>query len=144
MQNKNYLYFTEVYRVRKSLLLIICFYFCFILVACNSGKVNNAEVTIEQSNKFSETEIKEAIHLVKTKFKDFRGCNLTKLWYDEEKSNEYVVPESENIIVLFSSFETDKSVISQGFNPNSTYDNWMWILTRESKSENWEIIGWGY
>ncbi len=142
MQNKNHLYFMEVYKVRRLLLLIICFYFGFILVACNSGKVNYAEVTIEHSDKFSETEIAEAIHLVKAKFKDFRGCNLTKLWYDEEKSNEYAA--SKDTLVLLSSFETGKSAVAQGFNPNSNYDNWMWILTRENESENWEIIDWGY
>ena len=128
--------------MRKSLLLSICI--CFILVACNSGKVSDVKVTIGDSNKFSETEIKEAISLVKTKFKDFKGCNLKKLWYDEEKSDANVKGESENTIVLLSNFETDKSAVSQGFNPNSNYVNWMWILTRESKSENWKVTDWGY
>ena len=128
--------------MRKLLFLSICF--CFIFVACNSGKVNNAEITIGNSTKFSEAEINQAIALVKTKFKDFRGCNLTKIWYDEEKYEAYVESETENTIILLSNFETDKSAISQGFNPNSNYVNWMWILIREDKSANWKVIDWGY
>ncbi len=73
----------------------IAFSLVFILlvsfVACKQvGKTNNALVSIEQSDKFSEREINDAINCVKEKFKDFEGCSLTKLWYDEEKSNNFI------------------------------------------------------
>ena len=130
------------FQMRKCLLLSISICFCFILVACNSGKVNNAEVIIGNSNKLSQTEIEEAMSAVKVKFRDFKGCNLTKLWYDEQRSDDY--DEGENTIVLLSNFDTNKAAGSQGFNTNSNYAYWMWILKRESKSDNWKIVDWGY
>jgi len=46
--------------------------------------------------------------------------------------------------VLLSNFETNKHAIKEGFNPNSYYTNWMWILKRGGKSKKWEIVDWGY
>lgn len=76
--------------MRKLLVLISCIYFCTFLIACNSGKTKNIEVIIGKSNKFSETEIEEAVSVVKLKFKEFKGCNSAKIWYDEEKSVKYL------------------------------------------------------
>ena len=55
---------------------------------------------------------------VLTKFPDFIDCELTELWYDEEKSNKEVNSymtsgrgstngvDSKNVIVLHSNFNT--------------------------------------
>lgn len=137
--------FMERFRMKKLLFLIV--YLCIILVACNSGKVKNVEVIIGSSEKFSEAEIEEAVTLVKQKFKDFEGCDLTKLWYDEERSDWYVAnigADAENTMVLFSNFKTSKHAINGGFNPDSNYTDWMWILKRASKANKWEIVDWGY
>lgn len=120
------------------------------------GKTNNVQVSIGKSNKFSEKEINNAINCVKKKFKSFNGCTLTKLWYDEEKSDKFIVGyltngkgsengvKAENVIVLLSNFNVDSSGGDGSLNPNSTYSNWNWILIRDSKTGKWEVDDWGY
>lgn len=146
----------------KKLLSFLClfsvmFSMMFSLVACKQvGKTNHVAVNIEKSDKFSEEEINDAINCVKKKFKDFDGCNLTKLWYDEEKSNRFIGgylengkgsvngAKAEDVIVLLSDFEVDSSGGDGSLNPNSTYTGWNWILIRDSKTGNWKVDDWGY
>ncbi|MPW27171.1 DUF4829 domain-containing protein [Alkalibaculum sp. M08DMB] len=142
----------------KKIIASICIILVvFSLAACKQvGKTNNVEVNTGKSNKFSQEEINDAINCVKKKFKGFEGCNLTKLWYDEEKSNDFIEGylengkgsvngvKAENVIVLSSEFDVDSSGGDGGFNPNSTYSNWNWILIRESKTSDWKVNDWGY
>lgn len=141
-------------KVISSLCLILVM---FSLAACKQvGKTNNTMVSIGKSIKFSEKEMNNAINCVKKKFKDFKGCNLTKLWYDEEKSNNFIEGymkngkgsvngvKAENVIVLLSNFDVDASGGDGSLNPNSAYSNWNWILIRDSETSNWRIDDWGY
>lgn len=129
----------------------------FSLVACKQvGKTNNVAVSIEKYNKFNEKEINDAISCVEKKFKDFKGGTLTKLWYDEEKSNNFIQwyltngkgsvngVKAENVIVLLSNFDVDSSGVDGSLNPNSTYSNWNWILIRDSKKGDWRVDDLGY
>lgn len=142
----------------KKIIIFLCLILAvFSLVAYRqAGKTNNVVVNIEKSNKFSEKEINDAIICVKKKFKDFKGCTLTKLWYDEERSNIIIggyltngkgsvnSVKADNIIVLLSNFDVDSSGVDGGFNPNSSYSNWNWILIRDSKAGHWKVDDWGY
>lgn len=119
------------------------------------GKTNKVAVTIGGSEKFSEEEINDAVNCVKKKFKDFNGCTLTKLWYDEKKSNVEVQAymyygrgynngiKAENVIVLFSNFNTGP-LCCGGFDQNSTYSDWNWTLIRDSKEGKWRVDDCGY
>ena len=121
-----------------------------------AGKTNNTVESIGKHHKFNNEEIKDAMKRVKIKFKDFKGCNLTKLWYDEEKSNNFIEDymkygkgaasgvKAENVIVLLSDFDVDSSGGDGSLNPNSTYSNWNWILIRDNKAGNWKLDDWGY
>jgi len=138
------------------------FFVCLILFALSLvaykqvGNPNNVVVNIEKSDKFSEKEINNAINCVKKKFKDFGGCNLTKLGYDEKKSNNFIQGylsngkgslngiKAENVIVLLSDFDVNSSGGDGSFNPNSTYSDWSWTLIRDSKTGNWKVDDWGY
>ena len=116
----------------------------------------NVVVNIEKSDKFSEKEINNAINCVKKKFKGFGGCSLTKLWYDEKKSNDFIQGylsngkgslngiKAENVIVLLSDFDVNSSGGDGSFNPNSTYSHWSWTLIRDSKTGTWKVDDWGY
>lgn len=143
--------------MKKIVSLICLMLVMFSLVACKQvGKTNSISVNIEKSNKFSEEEINNAVSCVKKKFKDFKGCTLTNLWYDEEKSNDFIKGylsngkgsvngvKPENVIVLLSNFDVDSSGGDGSLNPNSTYSNWNWILIRDSKTGNWRCDDWGY
>lgn len=135
-----------------SIILIV-----FSLVGCNpAGKTNDTKVTIGKSVNFSEKEIEYATECVKEKFKNFQGCNLTDLWYDEDKSNTLVDDylkyglgsengsTAENVIVLMSNFNVGFSGGDGSFEPNSTYADWQWILVRDSKTSKWKVDDWGY
>lgn len=128
----------------------------FLLVYKQVGKSNNAVVSIGKSDKFSQGEINDATNCVKKKFKDFRGCSLTNLWYDEKKSNYSIGDylkygkglengvKSENVIVFISTFKVDFSGGEGSLNPNSTYSDWNWTVIRDSKTGNWRVDCWGY
>lgn len=143
--------------MKKIIYIVFLILLTSSLAACKqAGKANNVSVNIEKSSKFSEEEINNAISCVKKKFKDFKGCTLTDLWYDEEKSNNFIKGylsggrgsvngvKGENVIVLLSNFDVDSSGGDGSFNPNSTYSNWNWILIRDSKTGNWRVDDWGY
>lgn len=143
--------------MKKILAFIFFMLIMFSLIALKQvGKTDSVSVNIEKSNKFSEVEINNAISCVKNKFKGFKGCTLKDLWYDEEKSNEFIKGylsngrgsvngvKSENVIVLLSNFDVDSSGGDGSLNPNSTYSNWNWILIRDSKTGKWRVDDWGY
>jgi hypothetical protein len=122
------------------------------------GKTNHVTVSIDKSDKFTKEEINDAINTVKRKFRGsgFDGCEMTKLWYSEKESNKMIegylnggggsknAIKRENVIVLLSNFDVDSSGVKQGFNPNSTYTDWNWILVRNNKTDNWRVKDWGY
>ncbi len=143
--------------MKKMLFYLCLILMIFSLVACKqAGKTNKVVISTSESAKFSKMEVNAAINCVKKKFKDFEGCNLTKLWYDEERSNSIIEGylsngkgsvnnvKAENVIVLLSNFDVDSSGGDGGFNPNSAYSNWNWILIRDSKTDNWRVDDWGY
>ncbi|MDQ0230196.1 DUF4829 domain-containing protein [Metabacillus malikii] len=121
-----------------------------------TGKVNQVQVTIGESNKFTDEEINEAVVAVKKKFHAFQGCTLTELWYSEEESNERVIDylnygtetpneiKEDNIIVLLSNFDVNSSGGDGSFEPNSTQTKWQWILIRDSATDKWRVEDWGY
>ncbi|MBW9159686.1 DUF4829 domain-containing protein [Clostridium tagluense] len=142
----------------KKIIYFLCLILVvvFLLVYKQVGKTNTAVVSIGKSDKFSQGEMNDSTNCVKKKFKDFRGCSLTKLWYDEKKSNYFIEDylecgkgsvngvKSGNVIVLISTFDVDFSGGDGSINPNSTYSDWKWTLIRDSKTGNWRVDDWGY
>ena len=140
----------------KIIIAILIFILCASLAACKSaGKTDGAEIDYGSSSKFSEAEIGSAVDAVLVKFKDFEGCELIKVRYDEERSDlqaeNYMEKgigrhngvERENVIVLLSDFKTS-SKSGASFNPDSTYTDWNWILIRNSSADDWVVSDWGY
>lgn len=102
-----------------------------------------------ESERYSKAEISRAMDQVEDHFRnEFDGCKLLDLRYDEEKTRaeaeewaqQYGADEA---IVLYSDFEVDSSGGDGSLNPDSTYRNWKWILTRSGNGA-WELKTWGY
>ncbi|MDB8804404.1 DUF4829 domain-containing protein [Romboutsia sp. 1001216sp1] len=141
----------------KKLIICLCFILSiFSLVSCNKGKVSNdIKIEVSESTKFSKEEIDNAIKCVKDNF-SFEGSTLTKIWYDEEKSNHWVDAyleygrglengaKGENVIVLLSDFDVDGSGDNPVLEPNTTYTDYQWVLIRDNKAGNWKIDDAGY
>ena len=133
---------------------------CLSLPACTSSDTtNNVEIDYGSSTLFSEAEIESAVDAVLAKFRDFEGCELKRLWYDEEMSDSIIERDiassgentiknsgagPENVIILFSDFYVDSSGGDGSFNPDSTYTDWIWILIRDNENGKWSVDDWGY
>ena len=140
--------------IKQTLSLIFLLALCMSVFACKSKSETSAvDIDCGISTKFDKTEIKMATEAVLIKFEDFVGCELKRLWYDEEQSNrrigeywKYMDGDvlEENVIILISDFYVDSSGKNPSLNPDSTYTDWMWILTRESEGNKWTVDDWGY
>lgn len=139
-------------------ILVVVIVFIIGISTTNQGGItDNVVVNIGESSKFTEEEINKAVDCVKKDFDSgYTGCTLTKIWYDEEKSNSAVEEylqygggsvngvSPENVIILLSNFDVDDSGDSLVLNPNSTYTNYNWVLIRTSKRSKWRIDDRGY
>lgn len=65
---------------------------------------------------------------------------MTDLLFCQYDSKIVLPCSLKKAIVILSSFDVDLSGGDGSFNPNSTYDNWNWILVRN----DWEQVDHGY
>ena len=120
-----------------------------VLVLCGCGRVKDVQLTIGESELYSQREIGSAMRKVKWFFRlTFDGCTLRELSYDEEKSARETAEWAESygadqVMVIVSSFDVDESGGDGSLNPNSTYKNWQWILTCY-RGGGWKLKDWGY
>ncbi len=127
----------------------LCLVLGLLLTACGGGDVRGAGRQMGESERYSRAEIARAMDQVEDYFKkEFDGCKLLNLRYDEEKTRAEAEEWAEQYgadeaIVLYSDFEVDESGGDGSLNPDSTYRNWKWILIR-NRREGWELKTWGY
>lgn len=113
------------------------------------GDTCSVQRIIGDSNIYTQREIEDMMDVVEQTFRrEFKGCTMTKLEYDEEYSlkqrddwaQQY---QAEEAAVLRSSFDVDGRGGDGSLNPNSSYTKWLWILTRTG-SGDWILQTWGY
>jgi len=144
--------------VKKKLgiaILLILIIVYGVSISGKKGSTENAIITAEKSEKFKTTEIETAIARVKKEFKGFTNCEMTKLYYNEEKSNveinHYLTENRENksvknadkkdFIVLYSDFEVgEENDQNSGFIPGSNHKAWMWLLKKDKFWKKWEVV----
>lgn len=134
----------------KKLAILFAALFCLLLSGCDSpGKTQHMILDIGASAKFTDAEIDAAVEKVKSRFFDFRGCDLLELSYDEAESDKQLesfekITDKSQGLVFFSSFYVGPGGHDGSLTPDSTYDNWMWILVRVDKDSEWMIYDMGY
>ena len=79
---------------------------------------------------------------------EFQGCTLTQLRYPGDASADLFTEwaeecEADEAIVLYSSFDTDASGGDGSLEPNTTYDDFQWILVRDNGG-TWKVKTYGY
>lgn len=136
--------------MKRCLFIILCL--CFMLGLCScarkGGDVSNVKTKYVASEVYSQEDIQSAIDTVKKDFElEFNGCTLTEIYYAGDEISEGFIDwadrnNEEEVLVLLSSFDTASSA-EDGFNSNSTYDNWNWILVR-SDGGQWKHVDHGY
>lgn len=135
--------------MKKKLFAILTLSIAFILNGCG-GNVAHVQIPDwKPSEIYSDNDIESAFQTVKDYFRHaFDGCTLTKLYYPgdtyadtfHEWAEQYHADEA---IVILSSFDVDSSGGDGSLNPNSTYENWEWILIRNNHGD-WEHVDHGY
>ena len=133
--------------MKKIVCLMLSFILVFSLSAC-SRNVNQVKTHSVESEIYSEEDIAAAIDTIKKEFKNWKGCTLTEIYYaGDDKSKDHQDwadrNKADEVIVLLSSFDVDSSGGNGSLNPNSTYDNWMWILVRTNGGQ-WQHVDHGY
>lgn len=107
------------------------------LSACG-GNISDVSTQRIESELYSQDDINAAVDIIKKEFKsDWKGCSLTEIRYaGDEITKEYQEWSDRNnadeVIVLLSLFDVDSSGGDGSLNPNSTYDDWKWILVRSN------------
>ena len=136
----------------KKILVCILTACCLMgLIGCSNSE-KKAERVIGYSALYDENLINEACNVVEREFaKKFKGCTLKEIRYDDEVENrfadeimEYATDEDKELIVLLSTFDTDKKGGDGSLNSNATYTDWQWRLVRTEDKKSWELVDWGY
>ena len=132
----------------KKVLCLLCL-LMLALTGCGGGDASQVQLITGKSELFTQREIENAMETAMNHFrKEFDGCTMTKIEYDEEKSRAAALEwarqyGADEAIVIYSTFDVDASGGDGSFTPNSTYSNWKWVLTR-SGGGNWVLRTWGY
>lgn len=146
---------------KKCCVIIVLIVFCvsslfFYNVFTDKGVTIKCVTSMTESEIFTEKEIEKAMAAVKTKFRDFEGCELLELTYDEEFCKREVESymnngkgssngvKTENVLILKSSFDSVRPKGDSGLTTGITYNGWIWILIRDSENGNWKVDDWGY
>ena len=128
-------------------ILLLCLVCILLLTACGGGNVSEVGRHIGVCERFSEREVAAAMDEVERFFrKEYDGCKLLRLEYDEEKTLKEAYAWSEDLgaeaIVLESDFYVDDSGRTVTLEPDETYRNYEWILTKTTLG--WKLQTWGY
>lgn len=138
----------------KKALILITLIMILNIAGCGEkdigGNIDHVQIPDwTPSEIYSDDDIKAACETVKDYFKnEFTGCTLTELYYPgdtyadvfHEWEEQY---DAEEAIVLVSSFDVDASGGDGSLDPDSTYEDWNWILIRRDGGE-WEHADCGY
>jgi spermidine/putrescine-binding protein len=124
---------------------------CLILAAAFTGLLGcgvamtalSAGSAIYSGNECEAAEVE-----VSRYFRNFEGCTMKEIHYagDEAVKAEAksLGMEADQVMVLESTFTTDSENHKNGLEPDSTYNNYRWILTRETRDGRWEHKDHGY
>lgn len=109
---------------------------------------NGINIMLYESALYTKAELESAAQTVIDCFETtFAGCKMSDLRYEEavyeEETAEWAEQyNAEEAIIMVSDFETDEFGGDGSLNPNSTYEDWKWILVRTG--DEWELKTWGY
>lgn len=118
--------------------ILVLFAASEILTYMPKGKFENAVISIGASDVFSQSDFEQAKKAIFEEFKNYDGCEMLSLVYDESMSDKYkndFYPEYHEyydleIMVLYSDFKTQKNMYGNSFNDNCLYREWIWIMVK--------------
>ena len=140
--------------MKRVTIVIITLIMALTFASCggkdSGGNIDNVQIPDwKPSEIYSDDDIEAAYQTVKDYFSsEFDGCTLTKMYYPGDTYSDEFIEWAEQYnadeaIVILSSFDVDSSGGDGSLNPNSTYEDWSWILVRNDGG-NWEHVDHGY
>ncbi len=141
----------RLFPVKKRVALVLAVALSMLLLAaCGGGNVGDVEIPDRKPSEiYSDADIEAAFETVKAYFsKEFGGCTLKKLYYPgdgfSDEFGEWAAQyDADEAIVILSSFDVDASGGDGSLEPNSTYEDWEWVLVRSAGGQ-WEHVTHGY
>ena len=127
---------------------IAAFFVLLVVLLCLAGCGDAVSVGGFSSKYMNNDDYEAAVQEVMTYFRSFEGCTMKKIGYagdaavKAEADARGLAPEE--VIVLTSTFETDGENHNNGLNPNYTYEDYTWTLTRDTTAGLWEVTDHGY
>ena len=129
---------------RAGVLALFLALLALLLCSCGRGKADNVRLVMGESSLYGEREIEAAMEVVCRFFeREFDGCELTELAYDEKLTLRDSQNGAEEVITLLASFETGPSGGDGSLSPNNTYTRYQWTLAHTALG-GWELKDWGY
>ena len=134
----------------KKWTVIFVLLLCLTLAGCKQGDVSEVQTDVGVSELYTAEEIEDAMAVVCRFFeREYDGCTLKKLWYEEEHSRKQAKTwakqyGAKEAIVLLSEYTTGPKGGDGSLNPNDTYGGWGWVLVRNGKNRPWKLKTWGY
>lgn len=130
----------------KRQVILIVLILSVLLTACGGGDVSTTGRQIRESERYSKSEIADAMDVVEEHFKKhFDGCKLHTIVYDEEataRKTELAMEQyGENTIVLLTDFYVEDAG-DGSLNPGQTYTDYEWTLVKTFFG--WELKDGGY
>ena len=133
----------------KKYFVVLMSVLCMLGICACGGSVGNVKTHTVDSKVYTDADIASAIDVIKKEFKkEWNGCTLNEIYYaGDDFSKDYQEwidrYNANEVIVLLSSFDVDSSGGDGSLNPNSTYEDWMWILVRTGDNK-WIHVDHGY
>lgn len=134
--------------MNKIVYAVLCILSALCLCACG-GSVSEVKIQRTESDLYSQDDINSAVDSIKKEFRrNWNGCTLREIRYAGDEITENYLDwlernDADEVIVLLSSFDVDSSGGDGSLDPDSTYDDWEWILVR-SNGEKWKYVDHGY
>lgn len=116
------------------------------------SNIENVKINLGSSEAYSQEELQAAADVI---LEEISSWNSVKKVYAISYCCDESTPDNENYcrgfisteyvhcVVFDSSFKTSGSALSEGFNPDSVYDGWHWIVVKDENNE-WKLLDWGY
>ena len=134
--------------MKKRLAILSAALLLLTLCSCG-GNAKNAVILPVESDIYTKEDIDAAISTTKRYFeREFSGCTLKEIRYigdgARDSFDEWAQAyHADSAIILISTFDVDSSGGDGSLNPNSTYQNWQWILVRNANG-SWKHVTHGY
>ena len=134
--------------MKKRYVMLLSLLMCLALCSCGGEQTaDGPQLESAGSEIYTAKEINAAAEVVVQLFDEhFSGCTLTALRYPCDDAVAFqswaAQYDADQAIILVADFTVGEVGSDSALEPNSTYEDWQWILVRDQGGA-WEAKTWG-